>query len=265
MRGKILVLLLFFCLCTQAASSPTPTLIIAADRWCPYNCAPKSEHPGFMIEIAQRIFAQHCIKIEYRIMPWSRAIQGTRQGEFDAVVGASKADARDFVFPLVEQGRMKNSFWVRQDAQWRYQGIESLQYNILGVSSEYSYGPKLDDYIANPNNAFYIQVMYGSSPLKTGLKMLSAKRIDIFIEDESVFRHYMMSQSSPSSFKQAGSLSLEDDFANVFVAFSPAKQDSAHWADILSLGTEQLRASGELQKILSAYGLEDWRQPEDNN
>ncbi|MBN7825947.1 transporter substrate-binding domain-containing protein [Bowmanella dokdonensis] len=253
--------LMLICAVFTSCSLAAPSLILVADRWCPYNCDPGSSKPGFMVEIARRAFARHDIQIEYQILPWNRAVQGTRTGEFDAIVGAALSDAPDFVFPVFEQGRMQTSFWARKNESWRYQDIGSLQGKVLGVSSGYSYGPELDQYIADPQNALYIQVMYGTHPIGKGLRMLAAGRIDLMLEDESVLRHYLATRGPDLPVTLAGRPSMPPDFANVYVAFSPAMAESVQRAELLGRETAAMRQSGELSRILADYGLQDWRAP----
>ena len=63
------------------------TLTLAADNWCPFNCQPNSTYPGYMIEIAQQVFAEYNININYQVIPWSRALRLCRAGIISAVVG----------------------------------------------------------------------------------------------------------------------------------------------------------------------------------
>ncbi|ALS97236.1 substrate-binding periplasmic protein [Lacimicrobium alkaliphilum] len=235
------------------------SLVLAADLWCPYNCEPGSDKPGFMVEIARKVFATQGISVDYRLMPWRRAVQSTREGEFDAVIGASLQDAPDFVFPAIEQGEMRTGLWAIPGTTWRYQGLSSLSDVVLGVSAGYSYGSQIDAYIADPRNANYIHVLFGTEPLKQGLRMLRAGRIDVMAEDESVFSYYIEQQASRASYINAGMIDSSQTDTKVYIAFSPAKPESEGLAETLSRGIADLRASGELSAILQRYGLRDWR------
>lgn len=239
--------------------SRADTLVLAADLWCPYNCEPDSNKPGFMVEIAREVFAGQGIKVDYRLMPWRRALQSTREGEFDAVIGATLKDAPDFVFPSLEQGEMRTGLWAMPGATWRYQGVSSLSDVVLGVSAGYSYGSQIDAYIADPRNANYIHVLFGTEPLEQGLRMLRAGRIDVMVEDESVFSYYTEAHPAGVPYINAGIIDNPQADTKVYIAFSPSKPESARLAQTLSEGIAELRASGELSSILQRYGLRDWR------
>lgn len=55
--------------CTFPAAGETDRrLVVAADEWCPYNCMPGSERPGYLIEVLQSVYGKLGITVEYRVM-----------------------------------------------------------------------------------------------------------------------------------------------------------------------------------------------------
>lgn len=231
-------------------------ITIAADYWCPFNCQPDSSHPGYMIEIAQRIFAEHDIAVDYQIIPWSRALERCRSGNITAVVGGYKSDAPDFIYPAIAQGLIGFSFFSLVNTQWSYQGLDSLMNKRLAIAYDYAYSAELGRYIkehqADRNKIF---IAYGDQPLKKNMQLLEHSRVDIIIETEPVFWYSSKKMHKQQLFRQAGSLQIAQP---AYIAFSPAIVDSTRYANILSQGMENLRASGELADILAKYGLTDW-------
>jgi polar amino acid transport system substrate-binding protein len=237
-----------------AASAATITIV--ADEWCPYNCEPGDEKPGYMIEIAQRALAAAGHDVEYRTMPWSRAIEEARRGRFDAIVGAAHGDAPDFVFPEHRMGVSANVFLVKRGNPWRFDGLDSLQQVSLGTIRDYSYGDPLDEYIAgNERDETRIQIVSGGTALDTNMRKLLAGRIDVLVEDRNVVEHALAGSELADAFEIAGDLG-EDD---LFVAFSPAAEASDDYARLIDEGMQRLRASGELAAILRKYGVKDWQ------
>ena len=95
--------------------------------------------------------------------------------------------------------------------------------------------------------------------LELNMRKLKAGRIGAFIEDVAVFSAKAKELGMDSDFEQAGLL-VEDEASQwVFMAFSPAGAKSKEWARILSDGIREMRANGELQKILAKYGVQDWK------
>lgn len=231
-------------------------ITLRADEWCPYNCEPNSAEPGFMIEIAQAIFKKAGHSVEYDVMPWARAIQDTRKGKFNGIIGAGKEDAPDFVFPEVELAEMTGAFYVKQGTAWTYAGLESLKDKTLGVIKDYSYSEDIDGYIEeNGKNSKLVQVASGDSALDSNVKKLLSGRIDVLIEDSNVMGLYIKSNKQENALQSAGKLSPDD----LFIAFSPSLPKSNEYAKILSDGIVAMRMSGELAAILDKYGLKDWK------
>ncbi len=232
-------------------------LTIVADEWCPYNCDPTSERPGYIVELATAVFADAGYQVQYITEPWSRAIVDTESGEFDGLIGGGRTEVPNFVFPEVEQGVARHALFTLTDTTWIYSGPESLEGVSLGVIASYSYGTFNERYIlpqlaaGNP----HIQVVGGDKGLELNLRKLAEGRIQSVAEDSHVF--WWRSLDSPDDklkYREAGVL----DYEKVYIAFSPANKHSAELARVLSNGTMALRRSGELQKILARYGMHDW-------
>ena len=65
------------------------TIILVADTWCPYNCDPGSKYPGFMVEIAQRVFSAAGHQVVYQVEPWNRAVLSVQSGRFQGLIGVT--------------------------------------------------------------------------------------------------------------------------------------------------------------------------------
>lgn len=253
--GYLIVLLSFF----MVSPARAETITIVADSWCPYNCDPSGERPGFMIEIAKKAFEKHGISVEYKIMPWARAIEETRKGKYSAIVGASLQDAPDFIFPNISQGWMQNRFYVGKDSPWRYQGGDSLSKISIGVIAGYSYSDEIDGYLkANRNNPKYVQIVSGDNALEMNLGKLMAGRVGAIIEDTHVIRYYLASHPEFTGVTEAGSIKNSKQ-SHLYIAFSPKHTQSQKYVEILGNEMRYLRASGELGKILARYMIPDWK------
>jgi len=252
----IILALSTFLFAPSAARAETITIV--GDSWCPYNCDPASDHPGYMIELAQKAFSKYGIEVNYISVPWSRAIEDTRQSKYNATVGGFRSDTPDFIFPAVPQGRSNTLFFVKKDDAWRYTGIESLPEASIGLIAGYSYGDEVDAYIEkNKDDSKLIQTVSGDNALEVNLRKLMGGRIRTLMEDSYVMGHFLSQHPDlQGQVAPAGDRSVIVD--DNFIAFSPANPHSERYANILAKETEALRASGELQKILDRYGVSDF-------
>jgi polar amino acid transport system substrate-binding protein len=249
---KTILIAVLLCFGTLEADIIT----LRADEWCPYNCQPNDEKPGFMIDIAKAIFDEAGHTIDYQTIPWARAISETRSGTYNAIVGTSKTQVSDFIFPTDEQGLSSVVFWILAGENWHYTGIPSL-YNIsVGINLGYSYTPEMNLYISeNRFDMKRIQYVAGEHPKEINLNKLLEKRIFTYLEDRLVMLYYLRKKGIESQIKEAGLLLNEP----VYIAFSPNHPKSQEYAKILSDGMEKLRNNGNLQKILDLYDVKDWK------
>ncbi len=232
-------------------------ITLAADAWCPYNCAPGSERPGYMVEIATRAFAQAGHKLSYKTMPWARALAEADAGKITGVFGASPEEAPGLLYPKQPLAQSRNVLAVRAGDSFVWTSPKSLESLALGVMLDYTYGPLLDPYIkSNLKNTNRIQVLGGDEPLKGNLRKLLAGRIGATIDDVNVLTYELTSE------KQTDAVRIVDiaDTANpLYIGLSSKLPQAAAYGKLLDETVVALRASGELAKILARYGLQDWQ------
>jgi polar amino acid transport system substrate-binding protein len=231
------------------------TIEIVSDVWCPYNCAQDAADPGYTIKIAQKVFGSAGHQVVYKTLNWSRAIVQAREGKSTAIAGTGRADAPDFVFPEEPVGSSVSTFFVTADSSWNYAGPGSLAAVKLGFIKDYKYGEELDKYIAANQNSDKLQAASGDDALEKNINKLLAKRIDVLVEDANVFMPAAKKNGCQDKVKAAGNIKP----IPVYIAFSPGNPKSQEYAQILSRGIQQLRASGELATILKKYGMSDWK------
>ncbi|MCR8921843.1 transporter substrate-binding domain-containing protein [Dasania sp. GY-MA-18] len=235
-------------LCQPQAYSEEISLV--GEEYCPHNCQPNSNKPGYLVEIAQQIFTEAGYTVTYNNMPWSRALHGARYGEFDAVVSVGPAEAPGFIFTQAKMGYAKHNFYTLSDNHWQYTGDESLNQVRLGAIQDYSYGTFYYRYIvphlAEPTR---VQVIGGNGGLVRNLKKLAAGRIDVLVEDQFVMDYYRHHEKLGIKLRFAGVADEED----LYIAFSPARPNSRRYAQVLNEGYERLVASGQLELIMAKY------------
>ncbi len=232
-----------------------PVLALRSDLWCPYNCLPGADHPGYAIEIMRIIFDASGYDLDYQLMNWTRSIDETRQGRADAVIGAIATDVPGFVLPSEPIGRSSTGFAVRVGSDFHYTGPQSLDGEVIGMVANYEFYGPLGDYLHTlQGDRSRIQYLSGDGALAKNLLKLVAGRVDVVIDDAQVLHRLIheLQLDSQVAFSQV------ERGVPIFVAFSPASPNAARYAAILSAGVRRLRASGRLAAILARYGLEDW-------
>lgn len=240
------------------AAAPVPpgrVLLAVADEWCPYTCAEDAPQQGYLVDLMRAVFHPLGYRIEYRVMPWPRAVRETQLGRASMALGATPANARDLVLPQLPAGRDESTFAVRKDSPWRYTGIPDLAAITLGVTADYTYFPELDDWIdRHRDQPDRIDAATGDAPLSSSLRKLESGRIDAFVENRNVLLYAASRHPTRLGIRMEARIPGDD----IVVGFSPFSARDAALAGVFDERLRTLRASGELAALLSRYGLEDW-------
>ena len=228
-----------------AMNTQGETITIVADEFCPYNCQPGSDGPGFMIEAATKIFSDSGHQVKYSLMDWDQAVEAAGAGKYNAIVGAAKEDAPGFVFPEESMGSASNAFYTRKDDNWNYSGPESLKgKTIVGITS-YTYDDTVDALIAGKG-------MYVDS-LEQAMEALLSGKADLLVENQYVTTMFTMKNFITTEIRKAGDVDGGESL--VYIAFSSANPKSGEYADILTRGLKKLKADGTWSNLLEKYGL----------
>lgn len=238
----------------QAQADENKTVLLVSDSWCPYNCEPDAKNPGILIEIAKRALEREGLEVKYETLPWSRAIEETRQGKYDAIVSAARADAPDFIFPGTHQATIQNTFFTANESKWAFKDINSLGEISLGVIRDYAYNDELDAYIAeNADKTQKVQTASGDGALETNIKKLLAGRLGAFIEDKYVVELYLRDHPEYQGKLRMAGMLPETETNKIHVAFSPAEKNAEHFAKLIEKETLELRENGEMDKIIARH------------
>lgn len=250
-RASLLTLFLV----SAAAAFSAETLRLRADNWMPFNGDPKSAKPGYVVELCKAIYEPLGITVDYKVMPWAEAVKAAKAGEIDGVIGADPTEGAGLVFPKESINALRLALFGKKGLAWKLENATSFAKVRIGAVPGYSYWESLDAYIksAKPPK---VMIFDGDSPTTDGIKKLNTGEIDLFPENLVVFGWNTRALGlKPSDFTPYY-IHTGDD---IYVAFTPKGDGGKRWAKQFDEGILRLRKSGELAKILSAYGLTDWK------
>ncbi len=249
---KFLSVWIFACFTLNVSAE---TISIRADDWFPMNGNPNDLKPGYMIELAKAIFTPLSVTVDYKMMPWERALHEARAGNIDCVVGAYKDDAPDFVFPNEHWGLDETSFFVQKSDQWKFDGnLENLSKRKVGVITGYAYDDEFDA-MAEKLKGVAFQFMTGDGALDKNIKKLLAGRLDTLVESTAVFNSKTQEMGVQKQVKSAGSLT---EAVPMYIACTPNSEKSKRLMKMVDDAMPKLRGDGTLTKIMSNYGLDAW-------
>lgn len=233
-----------------SASVFSQAVSIRSDEWFPMNGSPGADPAGFLIDLAERTFDS----VDYKLLPWQRALEEVKSGKFDCVIGAYKEDAPGFIFPKENWGVDQTGVYVNVEDDWRYTDIHSLLTRKIGIIKGYSYEDEVDALVKERNDVF--KAMSGVDALEKNFKKLLAGRINTLIESEPVANARIKQMGLSNKIKRVG---YTNDPSPMYIACSPSNPRSQELVDQVDKVIKALRATGEIDSIMSKYGLTDWK------
>lgn len=236
-----------------ASIARADTIELRGDVWCPFNCEPGSDRPGFMVELAQEALAFYGHEVQYETLTWSRSLDQTRKGEVNGVIGTDSDEAPDLVFgpPL---GEYQETLIFRRGEGRQIETAEDLDGLRIGGVVDYDYYPIFNTYIAeNERDPTRVQIIGGDGALKRNLLKLTSGRIDMAMDERSVVTYTIRELGLADQVE----LVSYEDASDLFIAFSPALETSQLYARQLSEGIERLKASGRYAEVLLRYAVSE--------
>jgi len=255
-----LIVSLFILLLSSVSKANPETISIGADPWCPYNCDPYDENQGLMVDIASAALALSNYKLDYKIINWARAKRLVQLGKLDGIIGMSRNKNSEplYYFPNTPLGRSQVCIYKLSNKNWEYKSTDSLHNKTFGWINGYGFATDpLDQWVKDHASTDKLVNLAGTDVHGRLFKLMQLGRIDTFAEDRNVIAFELKKRGMEQDFSIAGCLESVD---NVHLAFSLKSINKEKWANALDSGIYQLFKNGQLERILSPYGLtiENW-------
>lgn len=255
----VLSLLLAACVSTPAplpTAAPTPIpptapskgnlIKLATLDWPPYVGQDLPKY-GFTTAIISEAFKRAGYEVQVDFMPWTRVVQETEAGKYDAAFPEYYSDERAAAFFMSEpfaSGPL--GFYKRKADKISYTKLEDLKPYRIGVVLGYINTPEFDA-------ADYLQKDAANSD-EQNLQKLFAGRIDLAVIDKFVAQ-YLIQTSVPEA---AGALEFMEppllDQA-LYVIFSRKVAGSEEKLQAFNAALKTMREDGTLERILEEYGF----------
>lgn len=246
------VLALIFIMSVFSGVSQAKTLRLVTLEYPPYEYTQDGELKGLAVEVIKRTFQEMNQPITIEVLPWARAMRYIKDGSRDAVFTAFKNPERERFADFSNQVLMQQavSLFVRKDSKIQYAGdLRELQGNSLGVVRKISYGLKLDTAIKSQTFKRVEEANDGTQ----NFGLLLNKRVDMVASTKYGGYHILKKLNREVDVKE-----LPTNIQNLpsYIAFSKVRH-LTQLRDEFDMTLSQLKASGEYQKIIDQYFIEN--------
>lgn len=230
--------------------------ISAKEHW-PYTTKMKKKKQGYTYDVLNAIYgSQYDVRLD--VFPWARALLNASLNKNQAVVGIHKTPENEqaYIFPKRTIGMTGNAFFTLKNSEWEFKGIASLEKIKLGIVKDVEYGKEFEAYFdTNAKNFKRLQISKGTDALELNLRLLTLGKLDAIFDDTQTILSTANNMKVGSQIKAVGF----DNTNPIYVAFSRAFPKAQELADRYDSEIVKLRASGELDRILFKYAIEDWK------
>lgn len=234
------------------------TVSLRADMWCPYNCEPGSDRPGFAVDIAEAAFAPQGLTVDYQLMTWSRALREVRLGNADGAIAATRKEAPWLAYGENGLGPPATVIATRRGGDFMFNGMTSLENRLLVAVNGYRYGEPIDGHIAVfANDESRVRFLSGGDVTERLVRLVVTERVDAVVETEVVLRYAAIRMGVLSKLAMTRMPVIDSPEAEIHIGFT----DDARGRRLAALFSEaiaRLRENGELEQIMARYGLTDW-------
>lgn len=233
----------------QVSAALPNRVSFVGDIWCPYNCAEQEADKGALVELLTEILKRRGIALDYRVLPWSRALQEVSEGRIDGIIGAGVADAKFATLTRKPWLHAELATLTHRDTGFRWQGFDSLTGKSVVVIANYEYAQPLPAWLAaNPQS---VHQLSGDNAFRQAILLILHKRQQVFFSSYPALRRHLQTAA------YAGDLTIDKTGLKtpIFMGVAKTKPYSAALLAVLNEGFDALVASGKADAIIARYDL----------
>jgi len=212
----------------------------------PYAYKKDNKIEGFNVEILNEIFKRMNIIIEYKLVPWARAVKMIQQGDADAIFPFFKTKERKLFADYPNHFTSEPiAMFVLKDANIKYSGnLKQVSDYMFGRVRGYSSGKKFDDAVERG-----IIKVDKATNTELNLKKFFKKRFDIMVDNKYVVMDQLKKQNRLDKVEQLNPLIID---SRAYLGFSK-KQNHKEIIKEFNKTLKKIKRDGTYNKIITNY------------
>ncbi len=205
---------------------------------------------GLAWQVVVAAFHARGYTVELTVVPWKRGVALLDRGEVDLIFPAVKTEER-LVRYLYSRGRVYPAnhylIYVNEQSDIQWQGLHSLNDKLIGAMRGFSYGSTWEEYL---NESKSHPVLFNK--LKRGFGLLKMNRIDALVGYEISHDYQLKLWGWDKEFKKLPPFATSSSYLMGLKSVQATRQ----LLNEFDAGKRQLSTSGELESILTKWGLD---------
>lgn len=245
--SPFLLALLLIALVFIAPARAEGVTIAGCENYAPYSDA-ALPGTGFANDLTAKIMKQAGYEVSVSVLPWVRALEGTKSGAFDILPSAWYTEDRAQALLFSKPIAMSRLVFVKPaGSTFEFHTLKDLTGLRVGIVSGYTYEP---DFLTSP--LFQRQAV---ADILVNLRRVATRHIDLTLDDELTLRFIIHSRApelEPVLTLTHGVLSEQ----GLFVTFSKKRPDAAKLLADFNAGLARMRADGSYQRLLALHQMQ---------
>jgi polar amino acid transport system substrate-binding protein len=232
----------------KESNDPTSEKIITAvaDPWPPF-VDPSKKSEGLSLEIIRAAYDVEGYKVEYKNIPWARAVQEVTDGKYDILPDVWYTKDRISVFEYGEKyADNELKFIKKKGDHFEFEGLKSLKGKTIGIVKGYAYSKEF----LNSNDYEKVE----TTTIMQNIKKVISNRVDLTLEDKIVASALIMAED-PSYLEQIEFTNSSLESKTLHIAAGKKNPRSKKIIDAYNKGLKIIKENGKYKEILKKYGL----------
>jgi polar amino acid transport system substrate-binding protein len=227
-------------------SAASKQIILAATEYSPYY-GERLPNQGVITEIIREAFKQAGYDVKIKFLPWKRALEMTRQGDFNALYTAWYRKEREQWFGFSDPLPIANEigFYKRKNLKISYRTIEDLRPYKIGIVRGYSNPAEFDKAKLDTEEV---------TEDRLNIQKLAVGRIDLALIDKIIGQH-IIDTELPESAQKLEWLNPPLKIDNQYLMFSKKFDDYQEEIADFNRGLRQIIEAGIVKAIITKHGF----------
>jgi polar amino acid transport system substrate-binding protein len=222
-----------------------PTIVLSiGENWEPYY-SETLPNGGVAVEIVRRAFERGGYALELQWMPWARAFNTAKEGEYDGVLGAWYTEGRTQFFTYTQP------FLTTELVFFKRKG-EPIMYTTLQDLKPYTIGVARDSGPYELLKAEFEQNLDIATSADLNIQKLMGKRFDLLADEKLNVLHIINTQF-PQWRDAIEILDPPLQINQLHVIVSKQRKDPKTIVDAFNHGLKEIQKDGTFEAILKEY------------
>lgn len=227
---------------------PLTIVLSIGENWEPYY-SETLPNGGVAVEIVRRAFERSGYALELKWLPWARAFNRAKEGEYDGVLGAWYTEGRTQFFTYTQPFLTTELvFFKRKGEPIRYTTLQDLKPYTIGVARDSGPYELL--------KAEFEQNLDIATSADLNIQKLMGKRFDLLV-DEKLNVLYIINTQFPEWRDALEILDPPLQTNQLYVIISKQRKDPQTIVDAFNHGLKEMQKDGTFEAILKEYNFSE--------